>query len=153
NDGGRSWHFPGVLTPGFFRSDPVLESDLVGNFYYYSLPDSATGGWRCELFKSADGGRTWGAPVLANGGARPWMAIDKSGGVGSGNIYGDWNASFSCCGTGNFGRDTSGGALPWPPAITAPNNPGLSTMAVGPSGELYFVGSGGTGVRIMRSDN
>jgi hypothetical protein len=37
NDGGRSWTFPGVLEPGVFRSDPVLDSDNDGTFYYYSL--------------------------------------------------------------------------------------------------------------------
>lgn len=85
NDGGRSWHFDGVLTPGVFRSDPVVETDSAGNFYYYTLPDLATGP-RCELFRSTDGGATWTGPVLANGGDRAWMTIDKSGGIGDGNI-------------------------------------------------------------------
>ena len=153
NDGGRSWHFPGVLTPGNFRSDPIVETDSVGNFYYYSLPDQ-TLGWHCDLFKSTNGGQTWGPPILANGGDRAWMSIDKTGGIGNGNIYGDWNANFSCCGTGNFGRDTSDGALPWPAAVTAPANPLLSTTAVGPNGEVYFAGAATVGnVRIMRSDN
>ena len=31
-DNGRSWTFPGVLDPGVFRSDPVLEADAAGNF-------------------------------------------------------------------------------------------------------------------------
>ena len=37
NDGGQSWTFPGVIEPGVFRSDPVLDADSDGNFYYYSL--------------------------------------------------------------------------------------------------------------------
>jgi len=32
-DGGRSWTFPGVLDPGVFRSDPVLEAAADGTFY------------------------------------------------------------------------------------------------------------------------
>ncbi len=38
-DRGASWTFPGVLTPGVFRSDPVLDADGEGRFYYYSLRD------------------------------------------------------------------------------------------------------------------
>jgi hypothetical protein len=37
NDGGRTWTFPGVLTPGIFRSDPVLDADAMGRVYYNSL--------------------------------------------------------------------------------------------------------------------
>ena len=36
-DGGLTWTFPGVLQPGFFRSDPVTGSDETGNFFYDSL--------------------------------------------------------------------------------------------------------------------
>ena len=41
HDGGATWTFPGPLDPGQFRSDPVLATDTLGNFYYYSL-SSAT---------------------------------------------------------------------------------------------------------------
>src|SRR5205814_1627455 len=118
-----------------------------------SLPDQ-TFGWHCDLFKSVNGGQTWSGPFGANGGDRNWMSIDKTGGIGDGNIYGDWNSSFGCCGTANFGRDLSRGTAAWPTPVTAPNNPGLSTTAVGPDGEVYFVGTGGgSNVRFMRSDN
>ncbi len=33
NDGGQTWTFPGVINPGVFRSDPVLDSDSEGRFY------------------------------------------------------------------------------------------------------------------------
>src|SRR6266496_4430880 len=36
-DGGLTWTFPGVLQPGVFRSDPVTNSDELGNFFYLSL--------------------------------------------------------------------------------------------------------------------
>jgi hypothetical protein len=35
-DGGLTWTFPGVLQPGFFRSDPVTTSDEAGGFFYNS---------------------------------------------------------------------------------------------------------------------
>ena len=31
-DGGQTWTFPGVIDPGIFRSDPVLDFDANGNF-------------------------------------------------------------------------------------------------------------------------
>jgi len=36
-NGGTTWTFPGVLEPGVFRSDPVMNSDEVGTFFYLSL--------------------------------------------------------------------------------------------------------------------
>ena len=148
NDGGRSWHFPGVLTPGVFRSDPVLESDSSGTFYYYTLPEPV-GGWKCELFKSTDGGVTWGPPILANGGDRAWMTIDRSGGVGDGNIYGIWTVIFGCC-NGNCGRDTSKGMAPWPPPFKTVTPTQGGTVAVGPDGEVYAYGRN---TNLIRSDD
>ncbi len=142
NDGGRSWHFEGSLTPGVFRSDPVLESDSDGSIYYYTLLSTFV----CELFKSTDGGRTWSGPVPANGGDRAWMAIDKSGGIGDGNIYGIWSAAGA-----SFGRDLSSGLLPWPPPFVMPSPTTQSgTIAVGPDGEVYVIGRNNT---FKRSDN
>ena len=39
-NGGQNWTFPGVLTPGQFRSDPVMDSDAAGNFFFSSLSSS-----------------------------------------------------------------------------------------------------------------
>src|SRR5436309_13764359 len=36
-DGGVHWTFPGVLQNGVFRSDPVTNSDEIGQFFYLSL--------------------------------------------------------------------------------------------------------------------
>jgi hypothetical protein len=60
-DEGRTWTFPGVLTPGTFRSDPVVGCDYAGHFYYLSLESDFT----TDLFKSTDGGTTWGFPTYA----------------------------------------------------------------------------------------
>src|SRR6188472_2730895 len=39
-DGGVHWTFPGVLENNVFRSDPVLNSNELGNFFYLSLRDT-----------------------------------------------------------------------------------------------------------------
>ena len=41
-NGGTTWTFPGVLENGIFRSDPVTNSDEVGNFFYLSLQSDVT---------------------------------------------------------------------------------------------------------------
>ena len=56
-DGGQTWTFPGVIQPGFFRSDPVLDYDREGNFYYNSLTNNPD--YYCKVFKSTNGGESW----------------------------------------------------------------------------------------------
>src|SRR5207344_3279577 len=53
SDGGQSWTFPGVIEPGIFRSDPVLDYDSSGNFYYNSLTIDNFGNYVCKVFISA----------------------------------------------------------------------------------------------------
>jgi hypothetical protein len=134
-DGGQSWVFPGVLTPGTFRSDPVLDFDSAGDLFYHSL--QAT--FDVDVFKSADGGQSWGPPVFAFGGDKNWMVVDRTGGIGDGQIYGTWQAAAGCCGQNIFNRSTDGGASFESPVPVA-GSPGLGIMAIGPDGELYSAG-------------
>jgi len=73
HDGGVTWTFPGSLTPGVFGSDPVLDSDAYGNFYYVSISLDET-----RLFKSFDGGVTWGAPIQTfRASDKPWLLVTQ----------------------------------------------------------------------------
>ncbi len=139
HDGGQTWTFSGVHTPGVFRSDPVLDSDSDGNIYYYSLK----GNFLCDMFKSLDGGVTWLEPVPAFGGDKPWMGIDKTEGIGQGNIYCSWG--------GVFIRSTDGGASFVEPVVV-PLNPFWGTIAIGPEGEVY-VGGVGNPFTVAKSTN
>lgn len=147
-DGGITWTFPGVLEEGVFRSDPVLDSDADGNFYYLGLtmtrpPEAITR--TCHLFKSTDGGMTWGPAVFAYGGDKEWMAIDRSNGPGRGNIYSSWNPIFSDYGADFFVRSVDGGATFEAP-IPLPTVPLFGTMVVGDDGTLHVAGKkGGSG--------
>ncbi len=138
-DGGLTWTFPGVLTPGTFRSDPSLDADSHGTFYYQSLKSDFT----ADVFRSTDGGMTWLPPVAEFGGDKNWMAIDRSGGIGDGNIYGIWQRFSACCGSNVLTRSTDGGASFESPVPVA-FSPTFGTLAVGPSGELYATGVDGT---------
>ena len=134
-DGGTSWTFPGVLTPGTFRSDPVLDFDSNGVAYYHSLLQT----FFVDLFKSEDGGASWGAPVFAFGGDKNWMAIDRTGGTGEGHIYATWQATAGCCGSDSFNRSIDGGESFEDPIHVA-LSPGLGTLTVAPNGDVYVAG-------------
>ena len=82
-NGGQTWTFPGVIEPGIFRSDPVLDSDADGNFYYNSLTNNPD--YFCNVFKSSDGGSSWDGGTYAQGGDKQWMTIDKTDGPGTGH--------------------------------------------------------------------
>jgi hypothetical protein len=139
-DGGQSWTFPGVIEPGVFRSDPVLEYDASGNFYYNSLTVNGSN-YTCDVFKSSDGGVTWDQGTPAYGGDKQWMTIDRTGGIGGGNAYAYWTQSFSSCYPGFFTRSVDDGGT-FQPCITVTGNPYWGTLTVGPDGELYVCGGG-----------
>jgi len=138
-DGGQTWTFPGVINPLVFRSDPVLDCDSSGNFYYNSLTIVNNTDYQCKVFKSSNGGAAWDAGVDAHGGDKQWMVIDRTGGAGKGNIYCDWNYIWTSCYTGAFTRSTDDGAS-FGDCTNLPGNPYWGTMAIGNNGEVYISG-------------
>ncbi|MFO0840462.1 MAG: hypothetical protein U1D55_18295 [Phycisphaerae bacterium] len=153
SDAGRTWHFPGVITPGTFRSDPVLGADLTGSFFYYTLR-SVGSSFFCEMFKSANGGQTWAGPVYAYGGDKAWMTIDQSPSIGRGNVYAHWTSVFSCCANTGFTRSINTAAS-FETSIDLVGEPFYGTTTVGPNGELYVLGASGAfnGLIVLRSDD
>jgi hypothetical protein len=136
HDGGRMWTFPGVVDPGVFRSDPVLDADADGNFYYNSL--TVDGFYYCDIFKSTDGGVTWDDGVYAFGGDKTWMAIDRTGGIGHNNIYHAWDYA-GCCGDDWFTRSTDG-AETFDDPVPIPERPMWGVTAVDSAGDVYVAG-------------
>ena len=135
NDGGRTWNFPGVFTPGTFRSDPVLDADDDGTFFYYSLK----GDFTCDMFISANAGQSYSSPITAFGGDKAWITIDKTAGIGRGNTYVAWSTAGNPYFPNQFTRSTDGGQT-WMQPIELPQQPIWGTLSVGPDGELYIVG-------------
>jgi len=135
-DGGATWTFPGPLTPGNFRSDPVLGATATGTFVYNSL----SGSLLCDLFQSTDGGATWSGPTPAFGGDKQWMTIDQTTGIGRGNIYEYWSSQASCCGLNVFSRSVNGGAT-FDTPIKLPNDAVFGTLDIASDGTLYLVGA------------
>ncbi|MDH4069885.1 MAG: glycoside hydrolase, partial [Ignavibacteria bacterium] len=137
-DGGLSWNYNDVIERGIFRSDPVLDSDADGNFYYNSLTTQGPD-FVCDVFKSTDGGATWDDKTFAWGGDKQWMAIDKTGGIGNGNIYSNWTSFFSSCPPGNFTRSPDNGVT-YDNCVEVPSIPYWGTLSVGANGNLFFGG-------------
>ena len=139
-DGGQTWTFPGAVDPGVFRSDPVLDADADGNFYFYSLDRS----YDCHMFISTDGGVSWSEPIDAHGGDKPWMTIDRTGGIGNGNVYCTWG--------GDFIRSTDGGHTYNLP-VEIPGRPRRGTVTAGPDSAVYVAGWDSGPFRCARSSN
>jgi len=145
-DGGESWTFPGVLNPGLFRSDPVLDFDADGNFYYNSLQND----FSCDVFQINDGGVVWGPPAQAKGGDKQWMRIDRSGGTGDGHNYSYWNSSFTTCAPGNFTRSTDGSNT-FEDCVVVDGEPFWGTLAVDKNGVMYITGTTGADIVVLTS--
>lgn len=140
-DGGQTWTFPGVIQPGFFRSDPVLDYDVDGNFYYNSLTNDPD--YYCKVFKSSTGGSSWDNGTDAHGGDKQWMTIDKTSGPGNGHVYAYWTSFFSTCSPGFFTRSTDNGTT-FENCITIPDDPSWGTLMVGSNGNLFIGATSGT---------
>jgi len=148
SDGGQTWTFPGVIQPGIFRSDPVLDSDRDGNFYYNSLTNTPE--FFCDVFKSTDGGATWDNGVFAQGGDKQWMIIDKTDSQGSGHAYAFWTSSYSVCFPEFFTRSTNTG-VNFEDCVTIPDDPFWGTLAVNSDGDLFVGGSAGFDFVVAKS--
>jgi hypothetical protein len=147
-NGGQTWNFPGVIEPGIFRSDPVLDSDINGNFYYNSLAVDPT--YFCDVFKSTNGGVFWGNKTYAQGGDKQWMEIDKTNSTGTGHFYSFWTSFYSVCYPGSFTRSTDD-CFSFEDCVTIPNEPQWGTIAIGSNGDLYIGGTVGSDFLVAKS--
>jgi Dockerin type I domain len=140
-DGGTSWTFPGVLENNVFRSDPVLNSNETGNFFYLSLLQSF-----CDnIWRSLNGGQSWTrlqADGSGGGGDKEWFTIDKTNSTGHGFQYQAWSTAATCSG-GQFSRSTDGGVT-WISPIFIPNSPIWGTVDVDSNGNLFLGGESNT---------
>ncbi|PYK46516.1 MAG: hypothetical protein DME53_02215 [Verrucomicrobia bacterium] len=91
SDGGTTWTFPGVLENNVFRSDPVTNSNEIGQFFYLSLQSDVNLSFFCDdLWRSTNGGQSWSllsGERGGGGGDKQWFTIDKTNGPGHGFQY------------------------------------------------------------------
>jgi len=135
-----------VTEKDFFRSDPVLATDLEGNFYYNSLMQD----YSCDVFKSSSL-EDWSDKTYAFGGDKQWMVVDKTDTPARGNIYAFWKSSFTDCDNGNFTRSTNQG-ISYEDCSLLPMNITRGTLDIGPDGELYACGGMSGQHGILKSE-
>src|SRR5262249_27488030 len=155
-DGGVHWTFPGVLQNNVFRSDPVTNSNEIGQFFYLSLQSDVNLSFFCDdLWRSTNGGQTWveqSPDRGAGGGDKEWFTIDKTNGPGHGFQY-QSDDGINCSGGGvQFQRSTDGGVT-WQSPIVIPNAPTDGTLDVDTNGNLYVGGEGFSTFYCERSSN
>ncbi len=168
-DGGVTWNQTGIITPDSVRIkgfDPSISFDGSGNAFYcyiasvYGLGDVAISRW-------LSGGVGWEDPAVIvhdnplNEDDKPYIAVDKTGGVHDGNIYVSWTDcsigmvikfSYSTDGGNTFSPPFEIDSTPYEvPSIysipstnqddTTSNNPFVhgSMPAVAPNGDLYVM--------------
>src|SRR6184192_2124513 len=155
-DGGINWTFPGVLENNVFRSDPVTNSDEIGQFFYLSLQSDQAQSFFCDdLWRSLNGGQSWtllSGERGGGGGDKEWFTIDKTGGPGHGFQY-QSDDGINCSGGGvEFQRSTNGGVT-WQSPIVIPNSPVYGTLDVDTNGNLFIGGEGSSTFYCVRSSN
>ena len=134
-NGGRTWSSAGVLEHNVFRSDPVLNSDSTGHFFYLSLLET----FFDDLWRSLNGGQSWGNIARAYGGDKEWFTIDKTDSSGHGFQYQSWSSDGNNFAGRQFTRSTNGG-LTWMNPIDIPNSPAFGTLDVDSNGNLFIGG-------------
>jgi hypothetical protein len=143
-----------VLEPLIFRSDPVLDFDRVGNFYYNSLKVVGNS-FTTDVWRSTDGGMTWGVPSFAYGGDKQWMTIDRASMIGDGHIYQAWSLFGNNYSPNQFNRSVDGGVLFSSP-IQIPLTPIWGTLDVSSDGRVFITGADSgsqSQYRLVRSTN
>ncbi len=142
SDAGKTWTFPGVIDSGVFRSDPVLDFDAEGNFYYNSLTVDQYNNFSCNVYRTSNGNFSWDYGPYAYGGDKQWMAIDRTNSMGKGNVYAMWSYYYSSCNPGFFTRSIDDGDT-YQSCTTVAGSPYWGTMAVGLDGALFAAGVSG----------
>jgi hypothetical protein len=134
-NGGTRWIAPGVLENNVFRSDPVLNSDTVGRFFYLSLLQN----FFVDLWRSITGGQSWSLAGPADGGDKQWFTIDNTNSSGHGFQYQCWSTDGNNFGGRQFSRSTNAGST-WMNPINIPNTPRWGTLDVDSNGNLFIGG-------------
>lgn len=149
-NGGKNWISPGVLQSNVFRSDPVLNSDNAGRFFYLSLLQN----FFDDLWRSLTGGQSWANVAPAAGGDKQWFTIDNTNSSGHGFQYQCWSTDGNNYGGRQFTRSTDGG-LTWMNPINIPNFPAWGTLNVDSNGNLFIggVNLNDGGIWCVRSTN
>jgi hypothetical protein len=168
-DGGMSWTeaAPLALLPGWAgTSDPTVAWDSTGGAYVVALPfgpgpDTPLIG--IAVYRSPDGGHTWGAPTLIHAS----NADDKQGAAGDphpsspfyGRVYAAWDDGAGIGGSQLRVARTTDQGITWkgigtsPPGTALPgvSDSGSPEIAVAPDGTVYIVWTAPNSIKFVKS--
>jgi hypothetical protein len=145
-DGGETWTEGGLFyEPNYpWQSDPGITADAAGNFYaivlsYVSVYEENG----LYVYKSTDGGITWGPPLEVINGYpgvfedKEFIACDRTGSAHEGNLYVAW-ARFGGLVNVAYRRSTDSGQT-WEPTLTISDDSSIQfpIPVVGRGGEVY----------------
>ncbi len=165
-DGGLSWIEapPLTLLPGWAgTSDPAVAWDNLGNAYLVALPfgpgtaTDFTGPLiGIAVYKSTDGGRTWGPPALihaSSGDDKQWAAGDLDPtSPHYGNVYAVWDDG---AGLGAsklvFARTTNHGASWSTVSLPGITDSGAPVVSVAADGTIYIAWWAGSQIKFVKS--
>ncbi len=89
DDGGAHWRH--AVESNEFNGDPMCGFGPDGHAYFLSIGTDQESWkkviWWMELFRSEDGGATWGKGVVGRAGDRPYLAFDAGDGPTRGTGY------------------------------------------------------------------
>jgi hypothetical protein len=168
-DGGQSWiEAPALSLPAGWAgtSDPAVAWDNAGNAYLLALPfnpgttatDYVGPIVGIAVYKSGDGGRTWGPPSLIHasvGDDKQWAAGDgSSSSPYYGNVYAAWDDGSTL----RFARTTDHGAT-WRGVGAASAGSQVSgvtdsfapDLSVARDGTIYIAWRAGTSIKFVKS--
>ncbi len=145
-DGGISWHDSLLEEPTYPRqSDPGLTYDRFGNIYAVVLSYTGSTSEPNGLFvyRSEDGGVTWGEPVPVVDGVpgvfedKELIACDRTGGPRDGHLYVvwdrfGWETEIMCARSAGWGSGFES-----PVRVSDEDGVQWPVPAVGPDGALY----------------
>jgi subtilisin-like proprotein convertase family protein len=166
SNGGLSFTDKGTLpddTEGD-AGDPVVAVDQASSLVYFSTLGFNTGE-NIQIFKSANGGKTFGAPVNGTpgyGGSgdfqdKEWLTVDNVAGTGQGNVYLCWTLFGASPGNEEeirFTRSTDNGATFGPSLGTLVSSGGQGCfVVVGSDHSVHVFYYRGTGAGGQGGDN
>ena len=163
-DGGLHWNdsAPLALLTGWTGiSDPAIAWDDSGNVFLVALPfnnppDSTVIG--IAIYKSTDGGQTWGAPDLIHTSSsddKQWAAGDGNpGSPFGGRVYAAWDGPGGLC----FARTLDHGST-WIGTGASPAGTAIAPSSFSPEvnvaadGTVYIIFMVGNEIRMVKSSD
>ncbi len=139
-DGGLTWQSSRLLDSPGSLFDPALAADRHGRFYLTGLTDQAQTA-TILVYRSVDGGATFGSKVLIDIGEKPWIDVDpatESIFVTYAGFLGGFFGKIFMARSSDLGMSFSS-----PRLLSAPVSDGDSPIPmVGPGGEVYVAWMG-----------